>query len=143
MAVDPETVTDARVAVDGGAGERPSGDAGGVGGEGLGEGDGHLVDLAVAVDVLHHHRQPGRGGLVGRGGRGERRLVAGGVGHPGGVGGERDGERADGGVGRAGAFGDGQRGGGAGDRHRGQRASGGDGGQRPRGQSRRRWAASR
>ena len=116
-----------------GARRGSTGGAGGVGGERLGELDGHLVDLAVAVDVLHDHRQPDRGGLVQWSGGRERGQVAGGVSDTGGVGGHGDGEGADGGVGRAGAFGDGERGGGGGDGRGGQRAAGGDGGEGPRG----------
>ena len=99
VAVAPEVETDASVPPEGTAVASRSGVGGG--GERLGEGRQHAVDLAVRVDVVHDQRarDEDRLGPVGRRGGRKRGEVAGGVADAGGVGGERDGERADGGVG--------------------------------------------
>ena len=63
--------------------------------ERLREHRGDVVDLAVGVGVLHRHDDQDGLGAVGRCGRGERGLVAGGVADTGCARGERDGEAAD------------------------------------------------
>ena len=128
-----------RVAVAAGGGDAGEGAAAGhgrecpgrgvcVGGERLAEVGADTVDFAVGVGVFHGQRagDQDRFGAVGGGGGGEVGWLPAASRMPVALAGERDREAADGGVGGAGAFGDGEGGGGAADADAGEVAAGGD-----------------